>query len=66
MYLPNDSYYEVPITYSGEKNKWHKILCKMGKSAVALWKPCIEKWFVPHLKAVNVSFSLKYQTLQTL
>ena len=52
--------------YSGAKNKWHKILHKMGKSAVALWKPWIEKWFVPHLKAVNVSFNLKYQTLQKL
>ena len=29
--------------YSGAKNKRHKILRKIGKSAVALWKPWVEK-----------------------
>ena len=52
--------------YSGAKNKWNKIFHKIGKSAVTLLKHLIEKWFIPHLKALNVSFNLKYQTLQKL
>ena len=28
-------------SYSGAKNKRHKILCKIGKSVVALWKPTL-------------------------
>ena len=50
------------VLYSGAKNKRHKILHKIGKSAVALWKPWVEKMFIPHLKALNGSFNLKYHT----
>ena len=52
--------------YSGGKNKPAKKLCKIRKSAVALWKPWMEKWFIPHFKALNVSVNLKYQTLQKM
>ena len=51
-------------SYSGGKNKLNTILYKIGKLAVALWKPWTEKWFIPHLKALIVSFNLKYQILQ--
>jgi len=50
--------------YSPVQKKGAKILSKIRKSAVALWKPWMEKWFIPHFKALNVSFNLKYQTDQ--
>ena len=37
---------------------------QIGKSAVALWIPMTQKWFIPHFKALNVGFNLRYQTLQ--
>ena len=39
---------------------------QIGKTAVALWIPMTQKWLIPHLKALNVSFNLRYQTLQKL
>ena len=50
--------------YSGDYFCFDKILCKIRKSAVALWKPWIEKWFISHFKALNVSSYLRYQTLK--
>ena len=52
--------------YSGGKNKLNTILHKIGKSAVAQSKLWIEKWLIPHLKALNVSFNLKHQTFQKM
>ena len=39
---------------------------QIRKPAVSLWIPMTQKWFIPHFKALNVSFNLKYQTLQKL
>ena len=39
---------------------------QIGKTAVALWIPMTQKRLIPHLKALNVSFNLKHQTLQKL
>ena len=39
---------------------------QIGKSAVALWIPMTQKWFMAHLKALNVGFNMKHQTLQKL
>ena len=55
---------EASWAYSGGKNKLNTILHKIGKSAVAQSKLWIEKCLIPHLKALNVSFNLKHQTLQ--
>ena len=37
---------------------------QIGKPAVPLWMPMTQKWFISHLKALNVGFNLRYQTLQ--
>ena len=39
---------------------------QIGKSAVALWIPMTQKWFMAHLKVLNVGFNIKHQTLQKL
>ena len=39
---------------------------QIGKPAVALWISMTQKLFMPHLKALNVGFNLRYQTLQKL
>ena len=39
---------------------------QIGKQAVALWIPMTQKWLIPHLKALNVGFNFRYQTLQKL
>ena len=38
---------------------------QIGKPAVPLWIPMTQKkLFIPHFKALNVGFNLRYQTLQ--
>ena len=35
---------------------------QIGKTAVPLWIPMTQKLLIPHLKALNVSFNLRYHT----
>ena len=39
---------------------------QIEKPAVALWIPMTQKSLIVHLKALNVGFNLRYQTLQKL
>ena len=39
---------------------------QIRKPAVSLWIPMIQKLFIPHFKALNVGFNLRYQTLQKM
>ena len=70
-----DDYSQIPLkslkNFCNSKIQWlpEQMECgnlQIGKPAVALWIPMTQKLLIPHLKALNVGFNLKSQTIQKL